>query len=98
MKPTEATLTALATYRVTKLIMEDELFSEARDAAYSQIDKIKNDTLREKLTYLTTCPWCLSVYAAGVLLTVKIVAPKVYEYLTLLLASSAATGIIFQRV
>lgn len=98
MRPLEAILTALATFRVTKLVLDDEILSEAREAAYDQVAKIKNQMLREKLTYLLGCPWCISMYSAAGLLLIKAVAPKVYKYLTLVLASSAVTGIAYEKL
>lgn len=52
---------ALATYRLTRLVVEDELVSELREWVW------KNHPPEEtKIGYFLTCPHCASVWAGGV--------------------------------
>lgn len=97
-KATEAVVLTLATYRATKLVIDDEITRELREEAYAQIDKIPNVTIRNKAAYLLGCPWCVSIYSAGFLLVLRHVAPKAYEFLIHLLAASAVTGILYEKV
>lgn len=83
---TNATLTALATYRVTRLIVEDEITSDLRDKVHSKFPPEST-----KIGYLFTCPWCISMYVAPVVHFL----PKSVKTA---LAASAATGIIAERV
>ena len=96
--PTRLAIDALATYRVTKLVMDDEITAELRDKAYEEIDKIKNPLLRNKLSYLLSCPWCISIYGAAFLVGLRLVAPNLANYLNTILALSAATGVLYQKI
>lgn len=93
----EALTTALATYRLTKLVIDDEITLELRMKAYQEIDKLP-PKLSNKLAYFLSCPWCVSIWAAGFLILLKKVAPNIHELLTMILSASAVTGIISSRV
>lgn len=83
---TNAALTTLATYRVTKLLTEDEITQPIRDRIHSKFPPEST-----KLGYFTTCPWCVSMY----------VAPVIHFMPTSVktaLAASAVTGIITERM
>lgn len=94
---TNAATTALATYRLTKLVIDDEITLELRMKAYQEIDKLP-PKLSNKLAYFLSCPWCVSIWAAGFLILLKKVAPNLHELLTTILSASAVTGIIASRV
>lgn len=93
----DALTTALATYRLTKLVIDDEITQELRMKAYQEIDKLP-PKLANKLSYFLGCPWCVSIWAAGFLVLLKKVAPNLHELLTTILSASAVTGIIASRV
>lgn len=81
-------LDALATYRATRLIVEDDVpFGPARD----WITRRWPDS---KFTELVGCPWCSSMYVAAVVVTARVAAPRVWSYLATVLAMSAATGLL----
>lgn len=95
--PQEILLNSLATYRLTRLVIEDEVTNELRAMAYEQINKLP-DALANKLNYFLTCPWCVSIWVAGGLLLLRKTSPELAEFITGLLAASAITGVISERV
>lgn len=78
----------IATYRLTKLVMEDEITREIRDKIY---DLLEN---HPKLQYLMYCPWCISIYAG----VIALVAEKYFPELNSILIASAITGLIYERI
>lgn len=99
--PTTETLTSLltyslATYRATRLVIEDNITEDLRNKAFAELDKLPNKLAR-KLEYFLTCPWCVSIWAAGFLLTLRLFAPTLADLLALLLATSATTGLIYEH-
>jgi len=91
-----AVLLALATYRTTKLVIDDEITRELRNYLYEQVQKLPPKTAA-KLEYLLGCPWCISIWAgSGLALLVKLL-PDVGEVVVNALAASAAAGLLFER-
>lgn len=88
----------LATYRLTKLIIDDELLAELRQAAYSRLEKMDDSTLKNKLIYLLGCPWCISIWAAASLLILHKTSPSLYNFYAATLGLSAASGLIYERL
>lgn len=86
-------VTALATYRITKLVLDDEIFAEPRNALLKRFPP--NET---KLGYLVTCPWCVSVWAGVAVAAGLKVAPKSTEVVAQGLAASALTGLAYERL
>lgn len=97
MNLTSAAVTALATYRITKLVIEDEITAELREKAYAYLDSHPGQ-FSEKARYFLSCPWCVSIWAAGGLTLLRLVSPTAADAVGTLLAASAATGIIYERV
>jgi hypothetical protein len=95
--PTNALIDALATYRATKLVIDDEITADLRDKAYEQLYRLPDRT-RQKVRYLLSCPWCVSIWAAAFLVGLRILAPDLATYLNTLLAASAVTGIVYTRI
>jgi len=57
----------LATYRLTRLVVEDELLSDLREWVW------KNHSPEEtKIGYFITCPHCVSVWAGGVVVAMAL--------------------------
>lgn len=83
---TDSALTAGATYRLTKLIQEDEILSPIRDRFHQTFPPESS-----KLGYLSTCPWCLSMWIAPV-------AHFLPTSIKAALTASAVTGIISERL
>jgi hypothetical protein len=82
-------LEALAVYRATRLLQQDEVPPVAR--------------LRERLmqrygtspwSALLDCPWCLSVWLGGASVALRHLAPRFWRIGASVLASSAVAGVI----
>jgi Protein of unknown function (DUF1360) len=60
VSPVDALLDVLATYRVTRLVVDDELTAPVREYIW------KNHPPEEtRLGYFVTCPFCVSIWAGG---------------------------------
>jgi hypothetical protein len=94
---TDALIDALATYRATKLVIDDEITAEVRERAYQEIERLPKK-YATKLRYFLGCPWCVSIWAAGFLVGLRILAPNLAQYLNTLLAASAVTGVVYTKV
>lgn len=76
---------ALATYRGTRLIVEDQVAEKLRDRIW---DKHPTD---HGIGYLITCPYCTSVWVGTAISMSKLAAPKASKPVRYLLALSAVT-------
>lgn len=84
---------ALATYRLQKLVRDDKIAEPARNYIYHKY----GEPHESKLAYLTTCPWCLSIYAGLGLSFARMIAPGTTNALARGLALSAIAGIMAER-
>lgn len=82
----------LSVYRVSRLVIEDEITDGPRNWVYSKINP------DGKLAYLLSCYWCISIWVAIPLAILYITSPNGMMVAGLPLAASAATGIISQKV
>lgn len=99
MNFTDLVAYSLATYRGTKLVMDDEITAELREKAIDQLSTFAQENpryaaLAAKLEYLIGCPWCVSIWVGGALAIVRRVNPALGDLLALLLATSALTGLL----
>jgi|tagenome__1003787_1003787.scaffolds.fasta_scaffold20708636_2 hypothetical protein len=85
----------LATYRLTTLIKDDKLTENMRGAVFRRYGEPTGDNPR-KISYLMTCPWCLSIYFAALAVVGRRKAPKVWAPAAKVLAMSAGTGLLAQ--
>lgn len=83
---------ALAVYRLTKLVIDDEITSDLRDKVFEKFPPEST-----KIGYLFTCPWCVSIWIAAGLLVGKKIAPTAQENLSWVMAASAVTGLLEER-
>jgi hypothetical protein len=90
--PTTAALDALATYRLTRLVIEDEVTAPLRDAAYARLKP------GGKLAYLLSCPWCVSIWAGGALSVLRAASPRAANVVSTALAASAVTGVLYEKL
>ena len=81
----------LATYRLTKLIMDDKITEDLRNLIF---EKLPRDSM---LTYLITCPWCVSVWAGLTIFTLRKISPDTADIVSGLLAASAVTGVVYTK-
>lgn len=87
----------VAVYRLTKLITEDYLTEDLRllllDKFPAVIDKRTGQKRRSKIAYFINCPWCVSIWAAAFIFTLRKINPELTTYLSSILAASAVTGV-----
>lgn len=83
---------ALAVYRLTRMINQDYIFEDLRNKIFEHFPR---DT---KIGYLFTCDWCMSIWCAAFLFTIKKLRPEEYKILAGILATSGITGIISERL
>lgn len=84
-------LDIVATYRLTKLIMEDRITEDLRNAIYARFPR------DSKISYFIGCPWCVSIWAGAVIFSLRKAHPDSADILSGLLAASAATGIAYTK-
>lgn len=99
--PVTFALDTVAVYRLTKLITEDKLTEEMRHIIHDKFPPVtdKRSGLRRvsMVEYLFNCPWCVSVWAAGFIFTLRKISPETANYLSSILAASALTGISISK-
>jgi hypothetical protein len=86
LTPTSLLVDALATYRGTRLIVEDKVAEPIRDKIWETFD-VENSYLG----YLISCPFCASVWVGGAIAAANMAAPKLSKPLRYALALSAVT-------
>lgn len=82
-------ISALATYRLTRLVTTDEIAAPIRDRIWEDYPP---ETSR--LGYVLTCNWCSSVYAASALQISRMIAPRTTTAVETILALSAVAGLV----
>lgn len=83
---------ALATHRLTKLVLDDQLTAPVRDWVFKRFPPEST-----RLGYLLTCPWCASIWLGAGVTTARFVAPRAWRPIARLLALSSATGLLESR-
>lgn len=91
--PLELAVSALATYRLTKLVVDDKITEDLREKVFERY----GDPSVSKVSYLVQCPWCVSVYAGVLVSLSRMIAPGAAKLLLESLAFSAVTGILVER-
>lgn len=84
----------LASYRLVKLVRDDRISEPARVAVQDRAGPPD----QSKLSYLMTCPWCLSVYFGAALTVSRLRWPRATDAVARTFALSALTGIATQRL
>lgn len=86
-----------AVYRLTKLVTEDYLTEDLRtlvqDKFPAVFDKHTRLKRKHKMVYFINCPWCVSIWAAAFIFTLRQINPTLATYLSSILAASAVTGV-----
>lgn len=80
-----------ASYRLTKLVMEDRLTEDFRNLIYERFPR------DSKLAYLIGCPWCVSVWAGLTIFTLRQISPETANIVSGALAASAVTGVVYTK-
>lgn len=84
---TEDVIDALAVCRLTRLATKDKLTEDIRDRVAWRVRH------RRRLLYLTTCPWCMSVWVAAGVVVARRYVPG-WRYLARVLAASHVAGLV----
>lgn len=83
---------ALAVYRLTKLVIDDKITEDYREAVF---ERFPPETT--KIGFMFTCPWCISIWVGfGVVLARKI-APEAWDATATALAASSVSGLLAER-
>lgn len=85
--PLQLVLAALAVYRMTRLVVEDEVTRPARE-------RITARRPGGRAAYLVTCPWCVSFWLAALWVTALYLVPTVALGADAVLALSAVAGLL----
>lgn len=80
---------ALATYRVTRLIVEDKITEDLRDLVWKRFPPDST-----KVGYLLTCPHCTSMWVAALIAAARTVSPKTSQPLLRGMAIAAAVSLL----
>lgn len=81
----------VATYRLTKLVMEDKITEDFRDYIYERFPR------DSKISYLIGCPWCISIWSAVVIFAIRRIDPQVADIVSGILTASALTGLAYVK-
>lgn len=87
-----AIVLVLASYRITRFLIEDELFDTPRDWLYL---KLKG---RPALTYMLSCYWCLGFWVSVLVVGLYLSVPYIAPWILAPFAISALVGLIDQKV
>ncbi len=93
-------LVTLATWRLTRLFVYDDIMRFLREQFYDVVKVGKKSELarpkvgpRRVLAELFSCPWCMSVWLGALVLFVYLLTPYAY-YLVVVLAISAVASVL----
>jgi hypothetical protein len=78
---------ALATHRLTKLVIDDKITEDFREQIYKHFPPESH-----KIGYFFTCPWCVSFWMGAGVVAARNVSPKAWRPLAYALAFSSITG------
>ncbi len=87
--PLHLIILALATYRISRFLVEDTLFSPVRDRIWAKFHPGST-----KIGYFFTCYWCTSIWAASALVVCYILVPWLAIPVAVVLALSTVVGLI----
>ena len=82
-------LIALATYRLTRLVISDAIFESTRNRIWK-----KYPPESSKIGYLFTCPWCVSIWIGSALQLSYTIIPNWTTNVEIVLSASAVAGLL----
>ncbi len=83
----------LATYRVSRLIVQDVITADIREKIFD-----KYPPHDRSWSYALTCMWCTSIYVGFAVAAARKVAPNAWDPVASALGASAVTGLMSERV
>lgn len=92
MKLVSLLLDIVAVYRLTKLVLDDQILDDVRNKIW---DRYPPEST--KIGYLFTCPWCTSIWAGLLIFGLRKTNPQFADYLSSTLTASAVTGVLFSK-
>jgi len=92
----EGVVDLLATYRLTTLIKDDKITEDLRSAVFRRFGP-PDDDKAHKVSYLMSCPWCLSMYFGAIAVLFRSRNPRLWSPIAKVLALSALTGLLSER-
>jgi hypothetical protein len=82
-----------ATYRLTTLVKDDKITEDLRNIVWRRYGQPSDEDCH-KISYLLTCPWCLSIYFGAAVVAGRSRFPKVWRPAARALTYSAVTGLL----
>jgi hypothetical protein len=89
MTPFELILLGLGVFRLTRLVVRDEITAEIRNRIWNRYPPNKS-----MFGYLFTCEWCMSIWLASLFYLSSTIAPAPTRVLATILALSAVAGLL----
>ena len=83
---------ALAVHRITRLVTTDVIFNALREKIWNKFPPNKVN-----IGYLITCDWCTSLWVAGIVIPLYLLAPAIVFVVSLVLATSSIVGFLAAR-
>ena len=80
---------ALATYRATRLVIEDEIFYSLRNKIFNRFPPESS-----KIGYLFTCPWCASIWLGLGFVSWYTINADTARFFAVALGLSAVAGLL----
>lgn len=91
--PIDVAVLSLASYRLARLMVEDEITAPIRERIWKRFPPESS-----KVGYLFTCYWCSGVWSASALQLSRIIAPKTTRVVEAGLAAAAVAGLLAAHV
>jgi hypothetical protein len=90
----DVTIDALASYRITRLLISDGIVDAPRQAVLDRLERAG----RTKLIELIECPWCIGFWIAGSVVAARRWVPRQWSPVAKTLAYSSVAGILASQV
>lgn len=84
---------ALGVYRITRIFIEDVVFSPIRDRIWAKFPPEST-----KIGYLLTCYWCLGLWVSALVVGCYVILPTITIIVLAIFAISAVVGMIDQKL
>lgn len=92
--PLDLLVDSFACYRLTRLVVEDEITQPLVEHVGRAIHAGYGTEAGDWYARLTTCPWCSSVWIGAGVVALRALCPRLWGPVARLLAFSAVAGII----
>jgi Protein of unknown function (DUF1360) len=86
----------LATYRLTTLVKDDKITEDLRNVVWRRYGE-PSDEAGHKISYLLTCPWCLSIYFGAAAVAGRSFFPRAWRPAAKALTYSALASMLSEQ-